>query len=45
MERFDFSDGEENSEISAVPLDVAFPERARNSIWPTESITLLCPEK
>ena len=45
IERFDFSAGEESPELSAVPPDVAFLERAGSSVGPTESITLMSPEK
>lgn len=41
IETLDFSGGEERFEFSAVLPEVAFPERARSSVWPIESITLI----
>lgn len=45
IERFDFSFGEESPELSAVPPEGAFLEKAGSSVWTTESIALTCPEK
>lgn len=44
-ERFDLNAGKESPELCALPPVVAFLERVGSSVWPTESVTLTCPEK